>query len=410
VEAMAAVMGWCSSRGVAVRPGGIRAWGRDGEGGDRWEAARQGSAAGGDASGEAVVVSTARLAGVTEYDPADLVVGVRAGTSLADLGAILGEQGQELPLDPAARGASMGATLAANAAGPLQAGHGTMRDLALGVEMVTGDGRVVRFGGRVVKNVAGYDMVRLVTGSCGVLGIITSLHTRVYALPEADVTLQVEVGGPERGAALALAVRDRVRAASLEVVSPGGGAGWRLLVRLRGGRAGVEEARERVLAEAGSGVEAAADCWDLLAAGESAAAVRVVTRGRPGELGARVAAGVRFCREACGSAVAAVGGAGPDAGGWRVLAHATTGTVRLLLGELPAGEGSRRLVAAADSLAAECANASWTFTYHRIPEAARAGLPPRTAPAGAAASVMEGIRRAFDPAGILRPGGSHATP
>ncbi len=132
-----------------------------------------------------LLVSTRRLSGVLEHEPDDLVATVLPGTSLKDLAARLGKAGQWWPLDPLGDG-TVGATIATGSAGPLASLYGTPRDLVLGLTVVRPDGRVVKAGGRVVKNVAGYDMVKLFTGSWGTLGIIAKAHLRLHALPQAD--------------------------------------------------------------------------------------------------------------------------------------------------------------------------------------------------------------------------------
>ena len=130
------------------------------------------------------VVSTNRLSlaehsGVIDYVPGDLTITAAAGTSLRDIQRITGEHGQWFPLDPHGRDeGTIGATIATGSYGPLAHSFGRARDLVLGVEFVTGDGRVVRGGGRVVKNVAGFDLVRLVTGLWGTIGVITEATLR----------------------------------------------------------------------------------------------------------------------------------------------------------------------------------------------------------------------------------------
>ena len=135
-------------------------------------------------------VSLAALSGVIAYVPGDLTITVWAGTTLAELSNTTAAHGQWLGLDPAGdRDGTIGATIATASSGPLAHAFGTPRDLVLGLDAVTGYGDVVRAGGRVVKNVAGFDLVRLYTGSWGTLGAITALTMRLRALPIHDVTL-----------------------------------------------------------------------------------------------------------------------------------------------------------------------------------------------------------------------------
>lgn len=135
------------------------------------------------------------LSGVTEYVPGDLTLTARAGTPLADIARVTAAHGQWLPLDPFGDDAgTIGATVATASSGPLATGFGTPRDMVLGAEFVTGTGAVVRAGGRVVKNVAGFDLVRLITGAWGSLGALTEVTVRLRARPEVDTTVVVPIG------------------------------------------------------------------------------------------------------------------------------------------------------------------------------------------------------------------------
>ena len=242
-EQTAAVLAACSREGWRVWPAG--------------RGSRRGPGPG---PGPAVVLSTERLVGLTIYEPEDLTVGCRAGMRHGDLAAATAAHRQMLPLEPAAgTGATLGGTLALADAGPLRAGYGAPRDLALGVTVVTGDGRVLRFGGRVVKNVAGYDVVRLLVGSRGTLGVITELHVRLRGRPEHDVTLLLDAPDAATAAALALGIRDAAAPVALEVLAdPPHPDRWQLAVRLHGSRAVVDDGRERI-AGLGAALRALAD-------------------------------------------------------------------------------------------------------------------------------------------------------
>jgi glycolate oxidase FAD binding subunit len=117
-------------------------------------------------------------AGIVTYEPDDLTITVGAGTRCADLRAALAEHGQECPLDPRDDDATIGGIFAAGLSGPRRLRHGPLRDQALEVRFVTADGRLVKGGGPTVKNVTGYDLVRLLTGSLGTLGVLTQLTLR----------------------------------------------------------------------------------------------------------------------------------------------------------------------------------------------------------------------------------------
>jgi len=137
-----------------------------------------------------VVLLTTRLNRVTSYDPGDLTLTVEAGVRLSDLQLHLAQKGQFLPLNPPfAPAGTIGGILAANSTGPLRHGYGTARDFLLGMEFVAGDGVRVKSGSRVVKSVAGYDLHKVMIGSLGTLGVITSVNFRTFPLPPASITL-----------------------------------------------------------------------------------------------------------------------------------------------------------------------------------------------------------------------------
>ena len=148
------------------------------------------------------VLETSAMSGVVLYEPGALTLVVKAGTPLADIDAVLVEQRQRLAFDPpdlrALLGRSgvstIGGVVAANASGPRRVQVGACRDALLGVRFVDGAGTIVKNGGRVMKNVTGYDLVKLMAGSHGTLGVLTEVSFKVQALPEADITLVAECG------------------------------------------------------------------------------------------------------------------------------------------------------------------------------------------------------------------------
>ena len=139
-------------------------------------------------------LDTRGYAGIVDYEPAELVMTARCGTSLAEVESILEEQGQCLPFEPPHFGAAtFGGCLAAGLSGPRRASAGAVRDFVLGVKLIDGRGRELDFGGRVMKNVAGYDLSRLATGSLGTLGLIAEASVKVLPRPEREATLGFEL-------------------------------------------------------------------------------------------------------------------------------------------------------------------------------------------------------------------------
>lgn len=137
----------------------------------------------------AATLDMSAVAGIVEYVPGDLTLTARAGTTIAEIDAATAPHGQWCPLQPwGGDSGTLGATVATATAGPCAAALGTPRDLALGLEFVDGAGRVARGGGRVVKNVAGFDLTRLLVGSWGTLGVITEVSVRLRARPAVDET------------------------------------------------------------------------------------------------------------------------------------------------------------------------------------------------------------------------------
>lgn len=144
------------------------------------------------------VLDTRVLRGIVSYEPSELVVTARAGTPLAELEAALAEQGQCLPFEPPhfsrspADGATVGGMVAAGLSGPARASVGAVRDYLLGVTLLNGRAELLTFGGQVMKNVAGYDVSRLMAGAWGTLGLLTEVSLKVLPVAPADATLRFE--------------------------------------------------------------------------------------------------------------------------------------------------------------------------------------------------------------------------
>lgn len=166
------------------------------------------------------IVSSVRLAGLVDYQPEDLTITVQAGMPFAELQTILAAQGQMLPLDPPdLEHQTVGGVLATNRSGPRRLLYGTARDLLIGCRFVLADGSVGHSGGRVVKNVAGYDLHKLFIGSFGTLGLLTEVAFKVVPQPQYVGVSRAEFGSVEAACQAARrCVRSNLTPSALEIV------------------------------------------------------------------------------------------------------------------------------------------------------------------------------------------------
>jgi glycolate oxidase FAD binding subunit len=192
--------------------------------------------------------------GIISYEPTELVVTARCGTPLAELEAALAAERQYLPFEPPYFGeqATVGGAVAAGLSGPRRMAAGALRDYVLGTTLLTARGEVLRFGGQVMKNVAGYDVSRLLAGSLGVLGVIAEVSLKVLPLPAAEQTLSLELGEAE-----AIRRCNQWGGQPLPISSTLWDAG-RLWVRLSGAAAAVNAAAARLGGERMEAEQAAA--------------------------------------------------------------------------------------------------------------------------------------------------------
>lgn len=163
----------------------------------------------------ATLLDMRRLTGVVEYEPGEFVFTARAGSSLRELTALLAEHGQYLPFDPplAERDATLGGTIAAGLSGSGRHRYGGLRDFLIGVRFVDGQGRLVRGGGKVVKNAAGFDLPKLMIGSLGRLGVIVEASFKVFPQPPTYATLRL----PQPSLDTALTTIARLNGSSFDV-------------------------------------------------------------------------------------------------------------------------------------------------------------------------------------------------
>ena len=199
------------------------------------------------------ILSTRRLSGIIDYRPEELVVTAWAGTSIDELTRVLAEKGQMMPFDPPRFGAggTFGGALASGLSGPARPWRGSVRDAVLGVEIVDGRGERLRFGGSVMKNVAGYDVSRLMTGARGTLGVILSASVRLLPLPAMEETRTVACDAGEAGRLLAEWARRPLP------ITGTCHYGETLHVRLSGSAASVASARSAL----GAGESGDPDLW-----------------------------------------------------------------------------------------------------------------------------------------------------
>jgi glycolate oxidase FAD binding subunit len=160
------------------------------------------------------------LSGVIDYPARDMTITVRAGTTIAAIQAELAKEGQWLPIDVASpEKATIGGAVATNASGPRRLGYGTLRDYVIGISFVTDDGTEVKAGGRVVKNVAGYDLMKLQIGALGTLGVVTQLTLKVKPKPEASTTIACGCDSASLGAVLDKIAASKTRPVAVELLN-----------------------------------------------------------------------------------------------------------------------------------------------------------------------------------------------
>jgi glycolate oxidase FAD binding subunit len=331
-------------------------------------------------------ISLKRMASIVAYEPEDMTVVTQAGLTIGDLNATLATRGQRLPVDPRDPSATtLGSLIAAAHAGPLRLSEGTVRDLLIGIQFVGHGGRLIRAGGRVVKNVAGYDLMKVLTGSFGTLGIVTEACFKVRPIPE-NYTLAVATF-PDADAAFAAAstLHDQVPLIHLEVASPGAGtaigtaARFVVLAGFGGIRSELAYQSDRIASVLGPTIEMfdgdrALELYSLLrdlSFGDDAIAARMALL--PNEL-------ARCARESSaefsahiGSGIAELSTRAADPGvvaRWREMAHSARGHLRVV----------------------------------SAPASIRSQIEFFDRPNPGAFKLMQRLKSTFDPAGIFNPG------
>jgi len=326
------------------------------------------------------------LTGIVDYTPGDLTLTARAGTTLAEIAAATLPNGQWLTLAPwGGDHGSLGAAAATASTGPTGGALGTPRDIVIGVEVVTGTGDVIRGGGRVVKNVAGFDLTRLMIGAWGTLGVLTEVSVRLRGLPEHDVTVAIRLPANQAQLAelltrlrtasiapIALELIDASLARRLEV-----GGEPLLVARLVGNDESVTAQRVAV-AELGDLSETDGKIWTTLRRAEPASASVVRLSGPAGRLAEVWATATRLASSVNGG-----------------FAHASV--LRPVARVVLPNEEDTLAPVAADALRALTREAR---IFERLP----APLWESLARTAVGDRLSTGVRLAFDPERLLNPG------
>lgn len=372
------------------------------------------------ARGIDLLLSTARLNRVLEYVPADFIITAQSGVTLAHLREVTAANGQWLALDPPAAAAStLGGALSADASGPHRYLYGTSRDLVVGIEVALPRGDVIRSGGRVVKNVAGYDLKKLFLGALGSLGVITSVSLKLHAIPE-DETLII-ASFPDYGSAghataallragFELAALDLLNREALEALGADGLPGdtrCGLLLSLVGSRQSNEAqsseiavlcARSGSLSTRTQHGEACRELWLRL---ENLCLPAAADRAGDGRVTVRLSAPLRECADMARRAEILLAQTAP----LHLVARAGNGVLTLYFeSPLPgaAEEGLRALrgeaIARGGSLVLEAAPAALRSRLD-VPGASIAALP-----------LHQRIKEVFDPDETLLPGSFSGNP
>jgi glycolate oxidase FAD binding subunit len=394
-DQVAQLLAKASQEGWRVLPAGLGSWLR-----------------GGGPTEVTLVLSTRRLDQLQVYEPADLTVKAGAGIPMTALRDRMLPHGQWLPLDPpGSREGSLGATVTLGYGGPLRHLYGTPRDHVLGLTLVSGDGRVLRWGGQVVKNVAGFDLTRLTVGSWGTLGVVTSVSARLFPIPGTDVTLLIP--GPDAEEVLPVAqamARSPLPLASVELMAPVSSVAAleeelraALALRLLGSQAEVAEMESRIRTELG---KRAGEIRRL--EGEDGRRFHEVTDGW--ERGRALVARLSLPPASLGRLLDEAAEMGRLASGFGLhgeaylAAHVGAGILRVAVSELPEEESS--LVAWSSHLKGirmRTEELGGSLTLSKGPDFLMREVGAWGSDE-ASVHIMAGLKAQFDPAGILAPG------
>ena len=360
-----------------------------------------------------VVLSVERLRRQLAYEPGDMTATVQAGMPLEELQSVLGAQGQFVALDPPTTAATtIGGVIATNASGPRRLLYGTARDVVLGISVATADGIRTKAGGRVVKNVTGYDLTKLYIGSLGTLGVVLELTFKVHPLPPGEETIGIACAGhadvlPVLNALLRLPLRlnslELLNAAALSALQAGRCAAmpaspYLFLARLEGDTAVTAGQKERIADTLrGLPLSAPAGMLDWLPEEQQSLWASLATQAFTADtVGAKV--GLRITDLAAFCADIEALAADPP---WLLHAHAGNGIVSV---QIPtANDNEEKLLAQIQALDGCVAR----LNGHRVIERAPVAVKRRCevwGPVGDNFAVMQALKASYDPRRRLNPG------
>jgi glycolate oxidase FAD binding subunit len=341
-----------------------------------------------------LLLSTARMNRVLEHASGDLVVRVQAGARLADVQHTVGQAGQRLSLDPLEAGATIGGIIATNTTGPLRFRYGAVRDLLIGVTYILADGTTAQAGGRVVKNVAGYDLCKLFSGSFGTLVFIAEAFFRLHPLPAARLAVGVKGGGAhtELHGPIDAILRSNLVPSALNFLA---GRGWSVMALFEGVQPGVEaQARATVELWKEFG-EAAIYYADEYSDQWERATTATIERDEPNE---SVLLKISTVPTDLGQTVTDVMSSKPRQLGWKIQGYAGSGIVLVdLLGD------SASLVATIDEIRSRVGKRGGTVVVRRASPAIKREVDV-WGPVGDALPLMRSVKQRFDPLSTMNPG------
>jgi glycolate oxidase FAD binding subunit len=337
-----------------------------------------------------LMVSSAKFDRILEYAPGDMTVTVGSGVTIAQIQSALAEHRQRLALDPLwPERTTVGGVIATNDSGALRLRYGSIRDLIIGITVVLGDGTIATSGGKVVKNVAGYDLPKLMSGAHGTLGIITRAVFRLHPLPEQSNTLSFRFLNREQANEFMLAIADSVMVPTGLQMRTGAAGDVAVDVRIDGIAAGIAAQTEtlRKLAAAAHATEtdsSEADPWQARQQLWSSGAGAIC---KLSTLPTQLSATAEFIREALS-----------DNADWTLLMH-STGLAWLQLNSTDCA----RIAAFIASMRGFLAPVGGTAVVLKAPIILRQQVD-LWGPAGSALPLMKRIKEQFDPRGILNRG------